>query len=109
MLKKTILVLCVGLSVSMTSALASTLKGTDLKLVDAANAVEYKINEPLAPDETIRIVANDFAFHGIETLDYGGEIKGITNENKLVYIRSNVIIVKFAKEQNQNFERMRLS
>lgn len=108
MFKKTILVLCVGLSVSMLSALSAVAKDIDIKLVDSAEAVEYKINEPIAPEEAIQFTTTDYALTGVQILDYGGEVDLMVNSNELIVKRSNVIVVKFAKKQNSNFERQRL-
>lgn len=105
MFKRRILICIIGLSVSLSSALAETLKDVDIKLVNSVEAVEYKINAPLAPEDVIHLVSCDYALGNIFILDYGGDAVAITNRNKLVYKRSNVIVVKFAKVQNINFER----
>lgn len=106
MFKRRILVCIIGLSVCLSSAIASSLKDFDVKPIEiGVNDLAIK----QAPAEnTINFVVSDFIISNIVLLDYGEPIALMVNSNKLVL--SNVITVKFdnlAKVQNLNFERQK--
>ena len=53
----------------------------------------------------IKIVALAYNINNILIYDYGGDIDLQVNSTNLAYRESNVLLVNFAKMQNQNFER----
>lgn len=54
----------------------------------------------------IKIIAVAHNVNNILIHDYGGDVDFQVNSTNLAYRESNVLLVNFAKVQNQNFERM---
>lgn len=108
-MSKRLLIGVIGLSLSL-SAVAGSFKDEVLKsvFVEPAKVMQLKATPELTvkPAESLTVFIYHDNAKNIMITDYGGDIEIQVNSNKLAYLESNVLVVNFAKVQNQNFERM---
>lgn len=107
---KRLLIGLIGLSLSV-SATAIEFKDNVLTsaFVEPAKVLQLSSDPVDQPSQTFTLFVARVGVASVLIHDYGAGIDLQVNSNELNYRESNVLFVNFAKEQNQNFERMRLA
>lgn len=104
------------LSACLALAVPSVARAMDEIAVNKVLSVQFSLKEqPTDVSLLTSFEVNDLSVSyfsylpAIELFDYGSDAFKQVNSNELAYKESNILTANFAKEQNQNFERMRLA